>query len=169
MYINLFLTMLIGGLWHGAAWNFVIWGALHGVALCIHKIWMKLLGHNKNHKGHPLGNILSGVITYLFVSFCWIFFRAENLRTAFAVLKGIFTWQNGIVYIGSWTVFAVILTVICTGIAIFLANKRKTEVNGIYPTVKLNTIWGLTILLVAIGLTVGLAYTGSNPFIYVQF
>jgi D-alanyl-lipoteichoic acid acyltransferase DltB (MBOAT superfamily) len=43
--------MLIGGLWHGASWTFVVWGALHGVALCIHKIWMKLFRHNKTYKG----------------------------------------------------------------------------------------------------------------------
>ena len=169
MYINLFLTMLISGLWHGAAWNFVIWGALHGVALCVHKIWMKLRGYDKNYRGCPLGNILSGIITYLFVSFCWIFFRAETFQMAFTVLKGIFTWQNGIVYISSWMVFAVALTVTCTGVAMVRSAKHKTGLEGFYPMVKLNTVWGLTILLVAIGLAVGLAYTGSNPFIYFQF
>ena len=168
-YINLFLTMLIGGLWHGAAWNFVIWGALHGAALCVHKIWMKLRGHDKNYKGRPLGCVLSAVLTYLFVSFCWIFFRAENFQVAFAVLKGIFTWQNGILYTSNWLWLGLALTVAFTSVAILKSRKRQQAPDGYYPMVKLNTIWGLTILLVMIGLTVGLAYTGGNPFIYFQF
>lgn len=168
-YINLFLTMLIGGLWHGSSWNFVIWGALHGGALCVHKIWMKLLGHDKHYKGKPLGNIMSGICTFLFVSFCWIFFRADTFGTAIKVIKGIFTWQSGIVFYSSWTVLALVLTVIFTGVAMIRSAKQKTAPEGFYPMVNLNTVWGLTILLVAIGLAVGLAYTGSSPFIYVQF
>ncbi len=168
-YINLFLTMLIGGLWHGSAWNFVIWGALHGGALCVHKIWMKLRGHDKTYQGTKLGNMLSGICTFAFVCFCWIFFRAETFSQAFAVIKGIFTWKDGIRFFSSWTILALVLTSIFTGIAMIRSAKRKTSPEGFYPTVNLNTIWGLTILLVVIGLTVGLAYTGSSPFIYVQF
>lgn len=168
-YVNLFLTMLIGGLWHGSAWNFVIWGALHGAALCVHKIWMKLRGHDKHYKGTPVGNTVSGIITFLFVSFCWIFFRAETFSVAAAVIGGIFRWQDGILFFSSWTVFALVLTGIFTGIALVRSAKKKTAPEGFYPTVDLNTVWGLTILLVAIGLTIGLAYTGSNPFIYFQF
>jgi len=161
--------MLIGGLWHGAAWNFVIWGALHGGALCVHKLWMKLRGHDKNHVGKPLGNVISAVATFLFVTFCWIFFRADNFSIAFAVIRGIFTWQEGILFFSSWTVLALVLTVVFTGVAMFRSAKKKTQPEGFYPTAKLNTVWGLTLLLVAIGLAVGLAYTGSNPFIYFQF
>lgn len=53
MYFNQFMTMLLGGLWHGASWNFVIWGSVHGVALCAHKAWQKVLGHDKSY--HPTG------------------------------------------------------------------------------------------------------------------
>ena len=168
-YINLFLTMLIGGLWHGAAWTFVIWGALHGGALCVHKLWMKLRGYDKHHKGTPFGNIISGILTFVFVSFGWIFFRAENFTVAFNIIKAIFTWQNGIFYISSWTLLALLLTVVFTSAALLRSARKKTAPEGYYPIVNLNTIWGLTLLFVVIGLALGLAYTGGSPFIYVQF
>ena len=168
-YINLFLTMLIGGLWHGASWTFVLWGALHGVALCIHKIWMKLTRHDKNYKGTIVGNICSIAVTYLFVSFCWIFFRAENFEIAKNIISGIVKWQNGIVYISSWTILGIICVVVSTLFAYIRSLLKKTEIQGFYPTVNLESVYGMVILFVAIGVCLMLAYTGSSPFIYFQF
>ncbi len=168
-YWNLLLTMLLGGLWHGAAWTFVVWGALHGVALCVHKLWMKVSGHDKNYRGTLLGNIVSIAFTYAFVCFCWIFFKAPTFSNAFAVIKGIFGFQDGIFYISSWTVFGIVAVIVCTALAMIRSAKNKEKSEGFYPLVKLDTVWGLTALLVALGITLGLAYTGSNPFIYFQF
>lgn len=168
-YINLLLTMLLGGLWHGAAWTFVVWGALHGAALCVHKLWQKLTGHDKHYKGTLLGNIVSGVITYAFVLLCWVFFRASDFSTAKAVIMGIITWQNGIVYVSSWTILGIVLMVVCTGIAMIRSARQGEKPMGYYPTVKLATIPGLVVFFVILGLTLGLAYTGNNPFIYFQF
>ena len=168
-YINLFLTMLIGGLWHGASWTFVVWGALHGVALCIHKLWMKLTKHDKNYKGTISGNICSGVITYLFVAFCWIFFRAENFDIARSVILGIVGWQDGIMYISSWIILGIVCTVFSTIIACVKSHIEKTDIQGFYLIVDLEKIFGLILLFVALGICFGLAYTGSNPFIYFQF
>ena len=168
-YINLFLTMLIGGLWHGANWTFVVWGALHGIMLCIHKIWMQITHHDKNSKGTFLGNLLSGICTYCFVSFCWIFFRAPDFYTAGKLLSGIFSWQSGIIYISSWTVFGILLVTVFTLIAVIRSLRSHCEPEGYYPTIPLNTVWGLTVLLVIFGLSLCLAYTGNNPFIYFQF
>ena len=168
-YINLFLTMLIGGLWHGASWTFVVWGALHGVALCIHKLWMKLTKHDKNYKGTIPGNICSGVITYLFVAFCWIFFRAENFDIARSVILGIVCWQDGIMYISSWSVLGIVCVVVSSLIACFKSYKEKTDIQGFYLIVNLESIFGLVILFLAFGICFALAYTGNNPFIYFQF
>jgi alginate O-acetyltransferase complex protein AlgI len=168
-YINLFLTMLIGGLWHGASWTFVVWGALHGVALCIHKIWMKLFRHNKTYKGTFVGNICSGVITYLFVAFCWIFFRAENFDIAQSVILGITRWQDGIIYVSSWSVLGIVCVVVSSLIACFKSYKEKTDIQGFYLIVNLESIFGLVILFLAFGICFALAYTGNNPFIYFQF
>ena len=168
-YINLFLTMLIGGLWHGASWTFVAWGALHGVALCVHKVWMKIRKHDKNYKGTFIGNLCSIVITYLFVAFCWIFFRAENFEIAHSVILGIFTLQSGTMYISSWVVLGIVCVLISTLIAYIRSKRQKTDIEGFYLTVNLETVSGLVLLFVAFGLCFALAYTGSSPFIYFQF
>ncbi|OFY94502.1 MAG: hypothetical protein A2309_08775, partial [Bacteroidetes bacterium RIFOXYB2_FULL_35_7] len=75
-YINLFLTMLIGGLWHGAAWRFVFWGGMHGLGLAIHKFckkWLQKIPDNFPSKS------VSWFITFHFVIFLWIFFRANDI------------------------------------------------------------------------------------------
>ena len=168
-YINLFLTMLIGGLWHGASWTFVVWGAFHGIALCVHKLWMQLTGHQKNYRGTVIGTICSVAITYIFVAFCWIFFRAENFQIAKDVILGIFRWQNGVMYISSWVVLGIVCVLVSTAIACIRSRRNKTEAEGFYLTVNLETISGLVLLFVSIGLCLALAYTGSSPFIYFQF
>ncbi|TAF35243.1 MAG: MBOAT family protein [Cytophagales bacterium] len=83
-YINLFLVMLLGGLWHGAAWRFVVWGALHGIALAVHKVWMGLTKQNpREPKEHSMFyKLVMGFITFHFVCYCWIYFRAVDIQTA---------------------------------------------------------------------------------------
>jgi D-alanyl-lipoteichoic acid acyltransferase DltB (MBOAT superfamily) len=83
-FINLMLTMLLGGLWHGANWTFVIWGALHGTYLVIHKL---MLGDSKpqihyTYAGIPgfLNYFVKALLTYILVLLTWLFFRAENLQ-----------------------------------------------------------------------------------------
>ena len=85
---NLLTTMLLGGFWHGASWNFIIWGAMHGIALGIHKIWMMLTG--KAFAGFSNSKIYNAVmvlLTFHFVCFCWIFFKAEDFDIAMAMIQ----------------------------------------------------------------------------------
>ena len=77
MYLNNFLTMLVAGLWHGSSWMFVIWGALHGFGLVVHKFFSRQLGIKI--PSTKAGNFLSWLITYLYVCFAWSFFRATDL------------------------------------------------------------------------------------------
>ena len=81
-YINLFTVFLIGGLWHGAGWTFVIWGALHGIAIVVHRIWQEL-----NLK---MNKVLAWIITFNFVNIAWVFFRAKDMESAEKVLSGMF-------------------------------------------------------------------------------
>ncbi|MBZ0272144.1 MBOAT family protein [bacterium] len=78
LYRNLMITMVLGGLWHGAGWNFVAWGALHGVALCAHRPWSEW--RRRRGKPEPRGVSLALRVfaTFLFVNFAWIFFRADD-------------------------------------------------------------------------------------------
>lgn len=85
-YVNLMVTMLLGGLWHGAAWTFVVWGAGHGVALCVHKLCKPWLDTVKSTRWT---RALSWLLTFSFVSLLWIFFRARTFGAAGQVIGGI--------------------------------------------------------------------------------
>jgi alginate O-acetyltransferase complex protein AlgI len=85
-YVNLMITMLLGGLWHGAAWTFVAWGALHGVYLCINHAWNNY-GPSVAPRFAPLANIAGLILTFLAVVIAWVFFRADNIDSAYYVLS----------------------------------------------------------------------------------
>ncbi len=88
--LNLLTTMLLGGFWHGASWNFIIWGALHGTALTIHKIWMLITGKAfAKINNRWWYNAIAIIITFHFVCFCWIFFKAGDLPTGMIMVKQI--------------------------------------------------------------------------------
>jgi D-alanyl-lipoteichoic acid acyltransferase DltB (MBOAT superfamily) len=89
-YVNLMITMLLGGLWHGAAWRFVIWGALHGGALAVHKFYMNR-GWDKKIPKIMQSKYFGAFLTFHFVCFCWIFFRADSTETALGMIGQIFT------------------------------------------------------------------------------
>ena len=94
-YTNLVLTMLIGGFWHGASWNFILWGALHGFALAVDKIMREKYGFFKTTT--TFSKILSLLLTFHFVCFCWIFFKAESFETARQMIAQIVFHFNGAV------------------------------------------------------------------------
>ena len=88
-YINLMITMLLGGLWHGAGWTFVLWGGLHGAYLCINHLWhdfRQSLGHNLK-KSHWWSRGLGCLLTFFAVVVAWVLFRAENMSAAMIMIK----------------------------------------------------------------------------------
>jgi len=84
-YVNLFITMLLGGLWHGAGWTFVLWGVLHGLYLIINHLIRALLGERQTFGWRLAG----AVTTFLAVALAWVFFRAPTLDAAFAILQAL--------------------------------------------------------------------------------
>ena len=84
-YAALMGTMLIGGLWHGANWTFVVWGGLHGLYLAVERL---LRGAFRNYRPGPAAMVLFGLITYALVNVAWVFFRAKTFEGAWLVLKG---------------------------------------------------------------------------------
>ncbi|WP_235954807.1 MBOAT family O-acyltransferase [Cyclobacterium salsum] len=80
--VNLMVTFLLGGIWHGAGWTFIIWGMLHGSALVVHRQWKKT--------GLAIPRIPAILVTFLFVNITWVFFRAENLQDASNLLMAMF-------------------------------------------------------------------------------
>jgi alginate O-acetyltransferase complex protein AlgI len=98
-YKNLFLTMLIGGLWHGASLNFLIWGGLHGLYLIIHKAYLKLkrptlLIYFFNFIHSDLRNIFNILLSFTLVTFTWLFFRSISLEDTHLFLSKIIHWEN---------------------------------------------------------------------------
>lgn len=92
-YLNLLLTMLLGGLWHGAALRFVLWGALHGVALAVHKMWLSVVPWAKKDGASMnfLMRLFGVVLTFHIVCLGWLVFRADSMQTAMLLLHQIFT------------------------------------------------------------------------------
>ena len=88
-YCNLLITMLIGGLWHGASWMFVIWGGLHGIALCINRFWQK--------SKIKLANPINIVLTFIFINFTWIIFRANNFSQVKKILYSLFDFNHFVI------------------------------------------------------------------------
>ena len=88
-YLNLFITMLLGGLWHGANWKFIFWGGMHGLGLIVDKLWQKLT-KGKLHD-YRVARIAGWFITLHFVIFLWIFFRADSFATAWEMIAQVFS------------------------------------------------------------------------------
>jgi D-alanyl-lipoteichoic acid acyltransferase DltB (MBOAT superfamily) len=83
IYVNLMLTFVLGGLWHGASWMFVVWGALHGGALVLHRAWKQF--------GMSMPNALAWFVTFMFVNVTWVFFRATSMGDALSILSNMFS------------------------------------------------------------------------------
>ncbi len=92
-YLNLLITMLLGGLWHGAGWTYVIWGGLHGLFLSIHHAWRKLK--------MPLPKFLAWLITFLAVLLSWVLFRASRFSEAFDIIKTMLGMEGIILPVGN--------------------------------------------------------------------
>lgn len=86
VHFNLMTTFVLGGLWHGASWMFIIWGALHGGALVLHRIWKKL--------GFSMPTALAWIVTFMFVNVTWVFFRATSLADALTILGGMIDYNS---------------------------------------------------------------------------
>lgn len=93
-YINLMLTMLIGGIWHGAAWTFIVWGILHGLYLTINHLWLSFkkqyLSSILNFNAY-INTVIARSVTFLAVAIAWVFFRAESFNTSTHILKSLFS------------------------------------------------------------------------------
>ena len=179
-YLNLILTMVIGGFWHGANWTFLIWGLLHGIALAVHKVWM-LITKSKEKAHNDLANVVCIIITFLFTTICWIFFRADSLNDAIVVIQRIFSFERGVEQPYLWFFVSADVLIGAT-VAAFMKYKKTGKMSAIckkaknvatfdsfYPIMNLNKFWGIVFFLVIVGLTFGLAYTGKSPFIYGNF
>jgi D-alanyl-lipoteichoic acid acyltransferase DltB (MBOAT superfamily) len=96
-YANLLITMILGGLWHGANWTFVFWGGLHGAFLMINHFWRKVRGVDgrSSSTNRPIERTMGCALTFVVVVVAWVFFRADNWGDAIAIIEGM-TGLNGL-------------------------------------------------------------------------
>jgi alginate O-acetyltransferase complex protein AlgI len=170
--VNLLTTMLLGGLWHGASIRFIIWGALHGIALAVHKIFMEFFPSKKENEktfGSRVWTFFSILLTFHFVVFCWLFFRAKDFDTALQVMVNITNvtfnpeqWQT--IIMGYKNVF---LLMAIGYVWHFLPENFTTQLKYAFdktPLVAKGVLLGLVYWLVYAA-----ASAGPQPFIYFQF
>ena len=165
---NLFTTMLLGGLWHGAGAQFIIWGALHGLALAVHKIFMELFP-SKKEGSNFFWRFFSILITFHFVVFCWIFFRARDFETALQVINNIgqLTFepeQWKVIVLGYKNVF---LLMLFGYVWHFLPEVFTNGMKSVFD--KTPILVKAIILGFVYWIVYATAVAGSQPFIYFQF
>jgi len=164
-YVNNFITMAVCGLWHGASWMFVFWGAMHGVGLMVHKASKRWLDRLPDHWTI---RVASFALTFTYVAVLWVFFRADSMHTAYKILDSIlydFSWDYFVPFVTrrtTWTIFLVL------GYALHAMRERHVE------RIKewfVSSPWTfkLIVLLVVLQLVVNFRQNSVQPFIYAQF
>lgn len=169
-YFNLFFVFLISGLWHGASWNFVVWGALHGFYQIVGQLTKNIQAKFFGFFGEKLGGILQNIITIGLVVFAWIFFRATKFSDAKYVIKNMFAPSNlslkEIIHqIGTQNLIVVLVGILILEIVQWLQSRKDMSMwveNR--PTWQR---WGIYYFFLFFILTFG--YFGEVQFIYFQF
>jgi len=159
-YINLLLTMVLGGIWHGAAWQFFVWGALHGLGLCVERLFVK---KEKEQPQRLIFKIIGTFFTFHFVCLCWVFFRAGSIELAFEYLKALFSGSTDYSLL---TPFVFIL-IVCGLVIHFLPARLGNGIQALYnkmPLVLQGVLVGLFLIMLG-----ALSPDGVAPFIYFQF
>ncbi|MDE7077296.1 MAG: MBOAT family protein, partial [Alistipes sp.] len=169
-YLNLMITMVLGGLWHGAALRFVLWGTLHGIALALHKLWLALVPGAKatGAEMHPLWRGLGIVLTFNLVCFSWLMFRAESMQTVTLMLHQIVYNFNAPVIPQVVAGYAAVFALIAAGYLLhFLPGKADTLARRTIARSPLP----MQVLLVAVMIWCVMQIKSSDiqPFIYFQF
>lgn len=160
-YRNLLLTMLLGGLWHGAAWKFLAWGALHGGGLAVERMIEPWLG--RRSRTLP-GRILATVIVFHFVCLAWIFFRAEDFEVARLYLAGFLGgWEGGLQQAGPFMLALIALGMIGQFLPEALFERAAIAFERV-------PAWGLGAAAgIAVAIVNALGPEGVAPFIYFRF
>ena len=165
MYINLFITMLLGGLWHGASWKFIIWGTLHGLALVVERLFKEFFQIPRN----MVTRFLSIIVTFHFVVFCWIFFRARDFATAFELIGNIGKVQLN--FNQWWTIIQgyqnVFLVMLIGFVWHFLPENFIQFLQDTFG--KLPIVLKSLVLAFVFWIVYATASSGPQPFIYFQF
>jgi alginate O-acetyltransferase complex protein AlgI len=163
-YVNLMLTMLLGGLWHGAAWTFVVWGGLHGLYLAGER-WIRARTGVSGDPAGPWNRLLFALLTYFLVNITWVFFRADSFAGAGRILQGMGGLATEPVAVLP-TMFTIKVAVIVASMVTIQWLMRKRSLEDVVARAP----WWLTGLVAAAMLFAVITTQGSGEaFIYFQF
>ncbi|MBM9606493.1 MBOAT family O-acyltransferase [Desulfopila inferna] len=161
-YINLMITMLLGGLWHGAAWTFVAWGGLHGLYLSVERYLLKHLGDVEFFRKRIVQGML-GLLTFILVSITYVFFRAQDFPDAFHLLTLMFsTGELQLLSFSQSLQVAVTLGLLLVGQWLLRDSSLEALATAVPPAVRVVLIAGALV-------TLSLHRGGDRAFIYFQF
>lgn len=167
-YLNLILTMLLGGLWHGASWNFIVWGGLHGMALAVHKFFRSLWGRSKQYRSQGIRKFFAVLLTFHFVCFCWIFFRNTTFEASLTMIRQVFTAFHPELFVqlvtGYWEVFALMLL----GYLLHWCPDRWQD-GCCRGMIRLPLVVQALIMIGLIFIVIQVKSSDIQPFIYFQF
>ncbi len=164
-YLNLMITMILGGLWHGASFNFIVWGAMHGIALAFDKVRLSIKILNSPSK---LFKIVGVIVTFHFVCFCWIFFKASSFQDAQVILSQIFTNFNGSAWKPMLEAYGVVIGVMLLGYIIHFIPKAY-ETLSVKVLSNVSIAGRLVIMLVFIWIMIQVKQSDQVMPIYLQF
>jgi len=163
-YVNLMITMLLGGLWHGASWTFVVWGALHGLYLSVERFIREHFAGKGEPKSFALKLVL-GLLTFFLVNITWVFFRSETFSQAWSLLRSMFGFNpEGMAVLQSVAIIEVCTVIL--GILIahwYMRNRTIEEVVSRASWPLVGATAGLLLFLVII------TQSSGEAFIYFQF
>jgi alginate O-acetyltransferase complex protein AlgI len=184
-YLNLMITMLLGGLWHGAAWTFVVWGALHGTYLCVEKLIRERFVSTPKppeplaetpvvvqasivptvFSGNSFNNFILAMFTFFLVNVTWVFFRATDFSTAWRLLTSMFgQTDKGAALLP--TIDMIKVTTVVTLMVIAHWLMRNTSVLVVAQKMKwwlISIVWSLMIIALIV------SQKSGDSFIYFQF
>ena len=171
-HFNQMTTMLLGGLWHGANLRFIIWGALHGLALAIHKTFAEYFPTATDGKRSVMSRITSPLfllITFHFVAFCWIFFRSRDFDIALTIIHNIgdlsFNWQQWhTIIMGYKNVF---LLMAIGYVWHFFPQNMNEQLKNFFGSMPI--LFKAVIIALTFWVVYATASSGAQPFIYFQF
>jgi alginate O-acetyltransferase complex protein AlgI len=161
-YINLMLVMLLGGLWHGASWNFVVWGGLHGVGLAVHRAFSGRIKERVRHGVSPFITAVSWLATFVFVCTAWVFFRSPDFGTSWTIVQKMYalTSTSGVNWFATALLIALPIFFLADWAAANLRNGKQFNLTGFRGI--------FVVIFVAMGVFF-LAPENPAPFIYFQF
>jgi D-alanyl-lipoteichoic acid acyltransferase DltB (MBOAT superfamily) len=160
---NLMLTMLLGGLWHGAAWRFVVWGGLHGSYLAAERFVKRRFGHRRWGRSTSV-RLLLVLLTYGLVCLTWVFFRAQDFPGAFAIARAMLVGGPNLLKLGSFNVALVAATTLALlGSHWLMRDRRLEDVAAKLPW------WARGVALAVLLILLILSPSNDRAFIYFQF